>query len=1339
MSENRQRLLKCKTNFLNLPIFETLKPKRIILFRQHFVNYKIILMARFLSFIIVLLFSSSFAFAQSGELQGKVTDADTGEGIPFANVAMTINGSLQGAQTDFDGFYSIKPVPPGSYDVQISFVGYQSSTTTGVIVSSDKITFFDIGLQEKSQVLEAFVVTEYKKPLFEADETSTGATVTKEDIANLPTRNVQSIASQAAGVYQSDEGGSVNVKGSRDNATDYYIDGIKVRGSSSLPKSAIEQLTVVTGGVPARYGDATGGIINITTRGPSNQYNGGVEVETSKFLDPYGYYLGNFTLTGPLAKIKKGTPEERALMGFILSTEYLHQDDDDPSAVGIWKVKDDVLQDVVTSPLLLSETSTGFVKRVDLLGKDDFEQIDSKLNVERDEFSIAGKVDIQPIQNINFTVGGTLNYSAGGTQRRSGGFRDFMRRYELFNWEHEPEITSNVYRIYGRITQRFTSKKAIEGDETSKASAIQNAFYSIQFDYTKSSVKAQDPIFQDNLFNYGYVGQFNTFRRPEYAQGTVGSLQGWELQGFQDTLVTYSPYEGYNADAGFDPNLAISPERAYHNLQYFDLAGSDDQNIYYSNIAQIRQNNGMINGSLPASLFSSYSLWYVPGFGYGRYQVDDNAQYRLTFNGSFDIKRPGASERNKHAIEFGFEYEQRVDRNFGISPTGLWDVMFANTALPGRDILRYTDDGRGEGSAAILVIDGNSYTLDEYSALQNDPNNTVIFSSNDTITYNLYRPGLDDQGRVSFFDANLREKLGVGDLDFIDIHAVNPDQLSLDMLSPDELFNGGGGASLIDYYGYDHTGQKSALNPSFRDFWTAVDDETGIKTRPIDAFRPVYMAGYVQDKFAFKDLIFNVGVRVDRFDANQQVPRDQYVPLYATHKAGDDAVLALAEEINYTIPSTVDNDFVVYVDDEVNPGKITGFRDGDQWYDVNGQAITDPSVLEVGGSVNPYLSSPLNSNPEGDVKEENYDPTLAFQDYEPQITVMPRVAFSFNISEEAVFFANYSVLSQRPQGRIQTNAYDYYYFAERSLEGAINNPNLQPERTIDYQIGFKQKISNSSALTVSAFYRELKDMVQVVSIPFAYPSDYTTYGNRDFGTVKGLEFSYDMRRTKNIKILASYTLQFAEGTGSGDRSQVNLVNFGIPNLRTIFPLSYDSRHMFNVTMDYSFGEGKDYNGPKIKNQDIFANTSLNMSLRARSGEPYSRQSNATPEAQFGVANRPTLEGSLNGSRLPWNFRVDMRLQKDFKLNLRKKEGKSDKYLNVFLQIQNLLNKANIINVYEFTGSASDDGFVTSSEGRDVVAVQTDVPAFIDQYQIKVNNPNFFSSPRTIRLGAGFSF
>ena len=202
---------------------------------------------------------STAAFAQPGSLKGKITDKNTGEPIPFANVVAEKNGNLvSGVTTDFDGFYTIKPLDPGNYNLKVSFVGYGQTTLEGIVVSSNKISFRDIQLSEGISIDE--VVIKDEKPLLDQDNLG-GKTVTAEEIKALPTRSVASVAATAAGVYQSDEGSGVNVRGSRGNATDYYVDGIKVRGSLALPQSAIEQITVMTSGLSAAYGDATLNII----------------------------------------------------------------------------------------------------------------------------------------------------------------------------------------------------------------------------------------------------------------------------------------------------------------------------------------------------------------------------------------------------------------------------------------------------------------------------------------------------------------------------------------------------------------------------------------------------------------------------------------------------------------------------------------------------------------------------------------------------------------------------------------------------------------------------------------------------------------------------------------------------------------------------------------------------------------------------------------------------------------------------------------------------------------------------------------------------------------------
>ena len=275
-------------------------------------------MSRKIYLIVAFALTTTFAFAQTGSLRGVITDAMTGEPVPFANIVAEKGGNqIGGTTTDFDGNYTIKPLVPGTYTVKATFVGYGAVEITGVIISSNKITKQDVKLQEGIAIGEVKIIA-YKKPLLDQDNLS-GETKTAEEIVALPTRSVSSVAATTAGIYQKDEGEGVNVRGSRSDATEYYIDGIKVRGAMGVPTSGIEQITVITGGVPAQYGDATGGIISVTSKGPSNKMFGGLEYETSSLFDDYNYNLLGFALSGPILK-KRNTDGTKgsSILGYFL-------------------------------------------------------------------------------------------------------------------------------------------------------------------------------------------------------------------------------------------------------------------------------------------------------------------------------------------------------------------------------------------------------------------------------------------------------------------------------------------------------------------------------------------------------------------------------------------------------------------------------------------------------------------------------------------------------------------------------------------------------------------------------------------------------------------------------------------------------------------------------------------------------------------------------------------------------------------------------------------------------------------------------------------------------------
>ncbi|MCB9185974.1 MAG: carboxypeptidase regulatory-like domain-containing protein [Flavobacteriales bacterium] len=1261
-------------------------------------------MTRKILLLSLLIFSTvavSMAQVGMGTLIGTVSD-ESGEPIPFANVVVMQAGQqVTGASTDFDGKYKIPALKPANdYVVKASVVGFTAQEKRGVIVKANQNNFVDFKMSAGVK-LDEVVVIDYEVPLIEKDG-GAKTTVTGKDIEKMPSRGAATAVTTVAGV-QDNDGQIGSVRGTRDGSTYTYIDGVKVRGSANLPQAAYEQVQVLTGGVPARYGDATGGIISITTKGASQQTHGGIELVSSGgiryndnndyLFDAQGYHLIAANITGPLLSIKDKTDPEgkkkKPIIGYFLAGEVNYQADPRPSAIGNYYVKDDVLADLQENPIVQSSTGAS-VLRSQLVRKSDLEWTAQRKNTRYRGVVASGNLDFYLSPSITLKVGGSLDFNDRKLYSYNG---------SMFNYENNGLQMDKTWRVYGRFTQRFNNQTADAEGGKKKKSAISNAYYSIQADYERYTTRQMNEEHQDRLFRYGYLGKFTTYREPTYQLGIDDStgLFGY-LQGpYNDTLVTFEASD-------------INPNLAAYTAQYYNL--NPDAAGKYENLTQIEQDRGALrNGDLPRRV---YDLWDNTGTQFNGYNINDNSQFRIMATGSFDIKN--------HSISLGFEYEQRKDAFIGYAPRGLWTItrLYMNNHF--RDALDPTP---------IIHYDANgNYT--------------------DSISYNpLYTPDPDypSIGKGQYFiDYNVRKALGLdpSNTDFIDIDALDPDFFDISWFSADELLNNGN--NYVSYYGYDHTGKRLSSKPTFDDFFNE-RDEFGNYTRRIGAFEPVYLAGYIQDEFTFKDLIFRVGVRVDRYDANQKVLKDPYLFREAYTKDEVDLNTPRWGGGNASInhPNNIPGDAVVYVNDIQNPSAILGYRVGSTWYDQSGTEVTDPSTLQAGTGIAPYLINPPVQDPNSNdpVPVTTAD---AFQDYKPQVNVMPRISFSFPISENALFFANYDVLTQRPLGGNRLNLIDYLYI-QNSSNNVVNNPDLKPEKTIEYAIGFKQKLSKRSAIELNAFYREMRDQITTIRVTEAYPKTYLTYGNLDFGTVKGLTLTYDLRRTKNIQLRLSYTLQFADGTGSNATTSLNLVNAGFPNLRVIQPLSFDQRHNIVLSADYRFGEGNDYNGPKTvtkggKTINWLQNFGVNAIVRAGSGNPFSRQSNIQPTGINDDLGSGFLEGSINGSSKPWQFRVDMRVDKDFLIKWNKgKEGKPAKtsYLNVYLDIQNLLGTKNVINTYRATGNPDDDGYLLAASSQSAIQSQTDEQSFRDLYAIKVNRPTNYSLPRRIRLGLMLNF
>ena len=1229
-------------------------------------------MVRYFLLSLAFLLVSTIAISQTS-IQGKVTAGDTGEELIGANIQLSKNGVLvTGASTDFNGRYSIN-VDEGTYDVTVSYLGYPDNQITGVVIKPGQANQLNIEMAEpEGEVIETIVVTEYKVPLIEVDNTTQGQTITAEQIQNLPTRNVTALASIAAGVSQVDEGTDVTVRGSRADATDYYIDGIRVRGTGSMiPSSEIDQLQVITGGIQAQYGDVTGGIISITTKGPSERFVGGVELESSEFLDNYGSNLASLNLSGPILRKRNDDGSKgQSIIGFRIAGQYLHRKDDDPPATDIFVVKDEVLAELEANPIKV--VSSSFIPSATDLVDEDVNVLKYRPNEQSSRLDLTGKIDARLSKAIDITLTGS--YAGSENKFTPGGWR-------LMNSQNNPTEFNTRYRGNFRFRHRLGGSQAAfdeDGNPIKKTSLIQNAQYVLQFGYEKRLYERENPVHKDNLFRYGHIGRFEKSQVPTFGVERDSGVQ----VGFMHT--------GYNEQ--FDDYLP-----GYPDPQTGEIIIHNPGLVNYNNVVQDAdafEDFVVVNGQYFSDVTNIWTNMHTNvNQVYNNAQKVDTDLYTFNANSSFDLL-PGGSDKGRHSIQFGILYEQRADRFHTINPFQLWRVARLqanrniNSGLDNLDTIGYAPSG--------LPFPFDTLPL---------------FNRNQT-------PGVDGL----LFWQNVRQVTGLGNDEFVNVDVIDPDALSLDMFSAQELtdqFNLIG----LDYYGYSYTGQKLGNDVKFDDFFSATD-ENGIRTFPVAANQPIYSAAYIQDKFTFKDIIFRIGLRVDRYDANTKIMKDPY-SLYEVQDAK-----AFHEQTGVNRPAGVEDDYLVYTTSQTSDA-VQAYRKGDQWYFANGEAANDGNLVFNGKPAIPRLK-----NPNANIKAQGFDTNDSFEDYEPQVNWMPRLAFSFPISDAANFFAHYDILVQRPTNTIATPL-DFFYFEDRpgSENSPLNNPGLRPQRTIDYEVGFQQRLSNSSALKISAYYKEMRDMIQqrIYSNVAIVSGTYATYDNQDFGTVKGFTFQYDLRRTNNVMLTANYTLQFAEGTGSNANSQRGIQSRG--NLRTLFPLSFDERHRIVATIDYRYGSGRRYNGPRIGGVDILSDFGINLQSVAVSGRPYTATSLPVP---FGGQG---LTGKINGARLPWNFTLNLRVDKQF--NLTKPTAKRQVGVNVYFRIQNLLDNNNVLAVYSASGSPDDDGFLASPDGQatinELINSDQNVDGYLASYSWRVLNPNFYSLPRRIFLGAIFNF
>jgi len=222
-----------------------------------------------LSIIIATILISVAANAQNGNgtIMGYVYGSDSTTVKPFATVKVDYNGDILGAVADINGKYKISAVKPGKYNIHAELSMEGKTTVNGLDVHSESITKQNLYLSGNDTLITIEVFSE---PLIDIEHINT---ISLSDIKNSP--NIQSPKTMLTNYnsdIQLDANNQMIIRGSRPGDVVYFVDGVKQTDLQSVPGVAINSMSVYTGGIPAKYGDTTGGVVIMNTKGYFDLY-----------------------------------------------------------------------------------------------------------------------------------------------------------------------------------------------------------------------------------------------------------------------------------------------------------------------------------------------------------------------------------------------------------------------------------------------------------------------------------------------------------------------------------------------------------------------------------------------------------------------------------------------------------------------------------------------------------------------------------------------------------------------------------------------------------------------------------------------------------------------------------------------------------------------------------------------------------------------------------------------------------------------------------------------------------------------------------------------------------
>ena len=509
------------------------------------------LLKKILYFISVFLIMNFQVLAgTTGKIAGKILDADNGEPLIGANVI--ILGTSLGGATDFDGYYYIINIPPGTYEVKASLVGYNSVTIQNLRVNVDQTTKLDFDLNVEAVEMNDVMVFA-TRPIVQKDLTSTQSNISGDDISMLPLESVSSVVNLQAGVVDG------HFRGGRIGEVQYLIDGVSANdaftGSPSMQAevNSLQEVQVITGTFNAEYGDALSGVVNQITKFAEDKYEFTFSGYTGDYVSSRTDLFKNIGSVSPSAVHNlQGTvsgpfPGVENFLKFFISGRYIY---DDGYLYGKRMFNPQDSSTFQTNPPIVRETGDNAYVPMNF----------------SETLSLQGKLE--------FKIGNGKGIVLNGLYSDNR-YRDYNHSYQL-NPDGDYKRFNKSYLLSASYTHVFSNSTFLD--------IIASGFSSDYKQYV-----------YENPYDPGYVA-------PSWKQGVSGNAfltGGTENWHFYHTTKSYSGKIDLTSQINQIHQIKTGVEFKYHNVEYKDFqividastgykptlpkSGSFNNNFYKSN------------------------------------------------------------------------------------------------------------------------------------------------------------------------------------------------------------------------------------------------------------------------------------------------------------------------------------------------------------------------------------------------------------------------------------------------------------------------------------------------------------------------------------------------------------------------------------------------------------------------------------------------------------------------------------------------------------------------------------------------------------------------------------